>query len=232
MELQLRFLERATEFDALHGFAEYVPDSAHILSLWADTLTRLHAGDFAGLRGRLDWVMKRAVLEQALDENPGWSWDARELTYLDQVYSSLDPADSLFLSLEAEGLIEPLATEAEISRFVIEPPADTRAWTRAMVLRAADERSVNSVDWDRIELDIGRFSARRICIPLPDPLGATESQTAPAFSQAEDLATVLSELPGAGIDVRVERSYALDTAVSLLDHYGIHQYTHPEEEDQ
>lgn len=221
VELQLRFLEQAREFDARHGFAEFVPESTQILDLWEDTLMKLHARDFPSLRGRLDWLMKRALLEQALKENPDWEWDSAEITYLDQIYSSIDPANSLFLPLEAEGLIEPVATEDEISRFVAQPPEDTRAWTRAMLLRAAGRDRVTSVDWDRIELDTPEQTPGRISIPLPDPLGATRSDVAPAFAEAMDFSALLTELPRVGIDARARTNYFMETAVSLLDHYGI-----------
>lgn len=224
VDLQCRFLEQAQEFDARHGFAEFVPDATQILELWGDTLMKLQARDFPSLRGRLDWIMKRSVLQQSIDAHPDWEWDSPELTYLDQIYSSIDPADSLFLALDAEGLIESLATETEIAGFVTEPPENTRAWTRAMLLRAAGRNRVAAADWDRIELKSPNGHSQRIHIPLPDPLGATKSDAQQAFSKAPNLSLLLKELSRVGINAQARRNDVIESAVSLLDSYGIRHF--------
>ena len=146
VELQLKFLEQARAFDARHGFEEFVEGAEQIIALWEDTLQKLQSRDMSGLQGRIDWIMKRALLEQALTEHPQWSWKSTELTYLDQIYSSLDPNDGLFLSLQDAGHFEAIASESEIAGFVGEPPGNTRAWTRAMLLRAVDPDQVAHVD--------------------------------------------------------------------------------------
>ena len=104
VELQLKFLERARAFDARHGFADVVAGAGQIMELWEDTLLKLQSHSFASLRGRIDWITKRALLEQALAEHADWDWDCSELVYLDQIYSSIDPANGLFLSLDAAGV--------------------------------------------------------------------------------------------------------------------------------
>ena len=218
VELQLKFLEQARAFDADRGFAGIVADADVIMALWEDTLQKLHARDFSSLCGRIDWVMKRALLEQALAEHPDWSWSSPELVYLDQIYSSIDPNDSLFLSLDAAGLFEPVATEAEIARFVTTPPENTRAWTRAMLLRAAGPDRVVDVDWDRIQLKADDGYSRRMHVRLPDPLGAVKAAASPVFSEAEDLPGLLDGLQRAGIIATAhDRSSTRPTAVGLLD---------------
>jgi proteasome accessory factor A len=217
VELQLKFLEQARAFDACHGFAGVVADAQQIMTLWEDTLLKLQSRAFASLRGRIDWVMKRALLEQALAEHSKWSWRSSELMYLDQIYSSIDPDDGLFLSLDAAGLFEPVATEAEITGFVSEPPENTRAWTRAMLLRAAGPDRVAKVDWDRIELQPAGAYWRRTHIQLPDPLGATRSAAESVFSEAADFSSLLDGLHSAGVIVEAQDHYSTGSAVSLLD---------------
>jgi len=222
VELQLKFLEQARAFDDEGGFEGLVEGARQIIALWEDTLVRLEARDFLNLRGRIDWVMKRALLEQALAEHPQWTWDSSEITYLDQIYSSLDPADGLFLSLDAAGHFEPIASEPEIARFVSEPPENTRAWTRAMLLRAADPEHVVHVDWDRIVMNSIVGDWQRTQIELPNPLGATRSTTQPAFAGSEDFASLLQGLQTLGV-----KSNTTDYVSPRMTVYPLQGYQHP-----
>lgn len=202
VELQLKFLEQARAFDSKHGFSEFVPESDLILDLWEDTLEKLRSRDFDSLGSRLDWVTKRALLDQTLSEHPGLEWNSAEITYLDQTYASIDPTDSLFYSLYDANFFEPVASEAEIANFVTNPPENTRAWTRAMLLRSAGPKRVADVDWDCIKLKRKRGHRRKNHIHLADPLGATKSQVGPIVTAADDFPALLAELPGAGIDTQ------------------------------
>ena len=220
VELQLKFLEQAKVFETQGRFAGVVADAQEILTLWEDTLLKLHSRAFVSLRSRIDWIMKRALCEQALDEHPDWSWRSPELTHLDQIYASIDPSDGLFLSLDAAGLFEPVATEAEIAHFVSEPPVSTRAWTRAMLLRAAGPDRVAHVDWDKIELKstsggyLGRTQIR-----LPDPIGATRLDSEPIFSEADDFSSLLEGLRRAGVITEPQDHRSTGSALSLIDTY-------------
>lgn len=222
VELQLKFLEQAKAFDARHGFEEFVEGAAQIIALWEDTLLKLQSQDMAGLRGRIDWIMKRALLEQALVEHPQWDWDSTELTYLDQIYSSLDPDDGLFVALQDAGHFEAVANEAEIAAFVSEPPANTRAWTRAMLLRAIDPEQVTLVDWDRIVMRCADAGRRQTQIDLPDPLGATRSTTEHAFSDSADFTSLLQRLHEVGVKTSTTENVSTGMTV-----YPIQGYHHP-----
>lgn len=200
VELQLKFLEQAKLYERTRGFDKYVPDAHHIIALWEDTLLKLASRNFTDLRGRIDWITKRALLDQALQRHPGWNWDSPEVTHIDQIYSSIDPADGLFLSLEESGLIEPIASESEIAAFIDNPPEDTRAWTRAMLLRALNSDQVAHIDWDMIVLKAANGETRRIRIELPDPLGATRAQTLPVFSEPGDASELLARLRQHGVE--------------------------------
>ena len=208
VELQLKFLEHARSFVDHHGFEGVVPGAQQIMALWEDTLLKLHSRNFVSLRGRIDWILKRALLDQALAEHAEWNWDSPELIYLDQIYSSIDPSDGSFISLDAAGHFEPVATEAEIARFVNDPPENTRAWTRAMLLRAAGSDRVVDIDWDRIDLKPAAGDWSRTFIQLPNPLGATRSETEPVFSEAADFPSLLKGLQSANVMMEVQDHYS------------------------
>ncbi len=134
VEWQLLFLEEARQFVAAGGCEGIVPRAQEILVLATDTLEKLHAGDLPALAGRLDWVLKLFILNRAIEQHPGLTWASPQLKHLDHVYSSLDPDEGLYWLYEKAGVVEPIATPGAIERLVHEPPDDTRAFTRAMLL--------------------------------------------------------------------------------------------------
>lgn len=196
VELQLEFLEQAQRFAETHGFAGLVPDAELILALWQDTLGKLATGDLESLRGRLDWVMKLALIEQA--RHSGWGAESPNLVHLDQIYASLDEGDGLFLSVQRAGLVEQVATETEITRFVCDPPEDTRAWIRAMLLRTAGPERIAHVDWDEIELTRAAAHGARTRLRLADPLVA-RADVERAFVEAPDFASLVESLERSGV---------------------------------
>lgn len=177
LELQERFLERALHHRDTHGF-DTVPRANEILSLWEDTLSKLAAEEFDALAGRIDWILKQRLLERALTQRSELNWKSPELRYLDQIFGSLDPEEGLFWPHVGSGLVESWVSDAEITHFENEPPEDTRAWARAMVLRHFDGDEIERVDWDRIVLRTNEPGARsRVELALDDPLGFTRKTT-------------------------------------------------------
>ena len=87
-------------------------------------------------------------------------------------------------------------TEAEIEHFVHEPPDDTRAWTRAMLLRRAGAESVDEVDWDAMwfrRAGDGHWPVLR-GLRLDDPLGFTRAAVEPILRAALTLDQALDAL--------------------------------------
>jgi proteasome accessory factor A len=165
-----------------HGLPT-VPRAGELLELWEAVLAQLEARDWDALAPRLDWVLKRTLLARAR-ERAGVDWDAPELRHLDQIYGSLDPDEGLFLQCERAGLVEQAFDEERIAHFECNPPEDTRAWTRAMVLRHFDEHEIVEVDWDRVELELrddDGLGLRRFVLALPDPVGFTRADGAEAI---------------------------------------------------
>ena len=172
IELQSMFCERARAHVDAGRCDGLVPGASAIVELWEETLDLLARRDFDRLEPRLDWVLKRAQLERALSAR-GLDWSAPAAKHLDHLYASLDPAEGLYWILEAAGCTETVADEARVEHFMHAAPDDTRAWTRAMLLKNVSRERIRSIDWDSIYLapaDPGRASVR---VDLPDPLGHT-----------------------------------------------------------
>jgi hypothetical protein len=154
-----------------------VRDSGAILELWEDTLTKLETGSIDALRSRLDWVLKRDLIELTLRDRPDLDWGSSEAKHLDLIYSSLDEGEGLYWACERQGLVRQLVTHAEIHRFTRQPPADTRAWTRAWLLRALASGGVEDVDWDHVTFAAsdGPHGGAARTVRLNDPLGFTRA---------------------------------------------------------
>lgn len=172
VDLQRMFWECARSYVDSGGCEDLVPGAAFILDLWGDTLDKLAVCDFDALAPRIDWVLKQAQIQRAL-ENRGLGWSAPEAKHLDHVYSSLDPDEGMYWPLERAGLTQTLVEEAWIERLKSTPPVDTRAWSRAMLLKKLPRECISGVDWDRIELTPVDPAKGRLILHLPDPLGHT-----------------------------------------------------------
>ncbi len=199
VELQLEFLARARRFVEAGGCEGIVPRAEDIMALWADTLERLRTRDFDSLVGRLDWVLKREALRRARIRHPRLEWRSPEMKVLEQRYASLDPEEGLYWAYERAGVVERVVDDAAIDHFEHEPPADTRAWTRAMLLRLAGRRGIESVDWDcmRFAPIPGDWVAEQV--DLADPLRFTRAERRDLFTSDASLADVLRALAAAPV---------------------------------
>ena len=150
VELQLRFLAASRRFVDAGGCNGIVPRASEIVDLWEDTLHKLRQGDFDSLSRRLDWVLKRNMLQRVMSQR-SLAWTSPELKHLDQLFASLDQIEGLFWAFERAGAVDRIVDDQSIRRALDNPPDDTRAWTRAQLLRMGAD-ACEEVDWDVIRL--------------------------------------------------------------------------------
>lgn len=196
VELQEAFLERARRFVADGGCDGVVPRADEIVALWADTLALLRRGDEDALARRLDWVLKRRLLRRAMDRRPSLSWRSADVKMLDHLYASVDTERGLYWQVAASGGSDLLVDDETIRRHETEPPDDTRAYARAMLLRTAGAARVDHVDWDVVRVARrSRDPARRIArVDLPDPRRGTRAEVGHLFDGTRDLDDILHAL--------------------------------------
>src|SRR5262249_25331791 len=156
VEVQRRLADLAGEFIASGEAGASVPGAQEILACWHETLDMLQKRDLGALARRVDWALKYLVIERQRTRR-GLSWSSPEVKALDLRYASLAPEEGLFLQLAGAGQVERMPSEEEITRFVSEPPDDTRAYLRAHLLRRLGEQ-VTDVDWESMRF--GRGSER------------------------------------------------------------------------
>jgi hypothetical protein len=75
---------------------------------------------------------------------------------------------------------------------------NTRAWTRAHLLRLAGPARVDEVDWDLVGLTAGSWrpfrGAGRQTVDLPCPFGATKADNEGLFSRGRSLEEIVEQL--------------------------------------
>jgi len=197
VEMQQAFLDEAQRFCDRGRCGEMVPQAAEILALWGDTLEKLRRRDLDALAGRLDWVLKLRILEELMTRQPQLTWSSPEVKHIDLVYSSLDVETGLYWNYEMAGVTERIVEDKRIERFVHEPPEDTRAWTRARLLRLAPADRMQHVDWDTMSFKGTSGSGWPLyrTLRLPEPLGLSRSDTEHLFAPEAKLDDVLDGLP-------------------------------------
>jgi hypothetical protein len=158
IELQ-RFYHQACR-DYVERLARESPDDPRqaeardVLDRWGRALDDLRQ-DRQQLVGRVDWVTKEFLLDQA---GNGESHESRKK--IDLCYHELT-AEGYFDRLRAAGQVTSILSTEELDRAMRTPPAGTPATMRGHILRefsAGDGRLV--VDWNWVV--IGRGKARRV----------------------------------------------------------------------
>jgi proteasome accessory factor A len=190
LEHQRKVLDRAVRFAARGKLSGIVPGAEEILSTWDETLTGLEQ-DPLTQAGRLDWVLKKLVLDDArverhLEEGGG------ELAHLDQAFHSLDRNEGPFWTCLEAGLVDRVVSDREIAQLECEPPEETRAFARAHLLRRAGS-SLRGGSWSEIRL-VGFDSSGETVISLEDPLRFGRSETGAILGSGTSFAEAVQTL--------------------------------------
>jgi hypothetical protein len=117
------------------------------------------------------------------------------MKHLDHAYSDLDPCQGLYWACEEDQTVRHIVHQAEIERFIHSPPDETRAWTRAMLLRRAHQSNVQHIDWDMIRFgawQTGRFVERTV--HLPHPMSMSRADNEALFERCESLSQLLRQI--------------------------------------
>jgi len=166
------------------------PDTAEVMTRWADVLTRLGHDPMTCAR-ELDWVAKLRLL-QAYRDRDGLAWTEPRLAALDIQWSDVRPARSVFLKLRKTGQVTELIDEAAAQAAVSTPPEDTRAWFRGECLRRY-AANVVSASWDSLIFEVpGQTALQRL--PMLEPLRGTRAQLEAVLDRSPDVGSLLREL--------------------------------------
>jgi proteasome accessory factor A len=135
-----------------------------VLSEWESILDGLEKNPME-LGDRVDWVAKRKIVEQYIEEE-GVQWHDDALQSVDLEYHNIDPEKSLFHALQQMGETKRVIDELDVIDAMTEPPPNTRAKGRSDLVREVLARGSGKFylfDWNGVALD------RHTYIEMPDP---------------------------------------------------------------
>jgi hypothetical protein len=158
LEIQSLCLEKALQyFDANTLSAE----EAQWLQNWESILSGLQdikirqsdmaiERDGAELRRKIDWILKLWLLDRSRSNGA----DEKQLKKLDLKYHDLDPATGLYERCLALDLVDRMIPERDIAAARREPPQNTRARLRGLVVQDTYEKAVDVKikDWEQIRI--------------------------------------------------------------------------------
>lgn len=208
LEIQTAFLESVCDWYEGKYLAEHEPNPEYeeIVDAWMRALGAL-GRDPTELATVLDCWAKKKLVEQMLEES-GYSLDdvvrnsdASDIALsADYLYHSVDENESHYSALLRDGFIECLIEPRAIEKALTEPPQDTRAYLRSILisylldLTNADASIYAS--WHGVSAVTRRtlWPKSLIRIQMPNPLRGTKLDTDAAFAGAPDLRTLEKRL--------------------------------------
>jgi Pup amidohydrolase len=191
VQLQMEYAEQARKYVEDRYGSDVDETTADVLERWESVLSRLEA-DPMTLSRELDWVAKMQILE-GYRSRDGLDWSSPRLEAIDLQYSDVRPDKGLFNKLQASGRFERIVTDAEVTRAILSPPEDTRAYFRGRCLELYPDE-VAAASWDSVIFDLpGRESLQRV--PTLEPLRGTKEHVGDLFERcanAEELVRIIT----------------------------------------
>ncbi len=189
IDVQRAYLDQAVRFVERGGEAD--EQTADVLRRWAEVLDVL-ADDPLRLADRLDWPAKLRLLE-GYRARDGLAWGDSRLQLVDLQYSDVRPDKGLYHRLVARGSMQRLLTDDEVTRAMVTPPGDTRAFFRGECLRRFPAQ-VAAASWDSVVFDLGRENLVRI--PTMEPLRGTREHVGALFESTSTAQELVDTITG------------------------------------
>jgi proteasome accessory factor PafA2 len=189
IDVQRAYLDQAERFVDRGGEAD--EQTADVLQRWAEVLDDLST-DPMRLADRLDWPAKLRLLE-GYRSRDGLSWGDSRLQLVDLQYSDVRPDKGLYHRLVARGSMQRLLTDEEVTRAMMTPPSDTRAFFRGECLRRFPAQ-VAAASWDSVVFDLGRENLVRI--PTMEPLRGTRDHVGLLFESTSSAQELVDTITG------------------------------------
>src|SRR6266508_2304193 len=188
VELQWEYLDHAKKYVEER---DATAENLEVLQRWEAVLTALE-DDPLSLHRELDWVAKYRVLE-GYRERDGLAWNDPKLRLVDLQYHDVRRDKGLYHRLAATGKVERLTTDDEVTRAMLDPPEDTRAYFRGRCIEQFPEAIV-AASWDSQIFDTGRDVLQRV--PMREPLRGTRAHVEGLLAGVPDAATLVDRLQG------------------------------------
>jgi Pup amidohydrolase len=186
VDLQHEYLQYAQRYVVERGGDAATCD---VLQKWEHVLDRLAADPFS-LRRELDWVAKWHLLTSYMDRRAE-DWNSSRVAMMDLQYHDLRQDRGLYFLMERQGAVERILTEQEIADAIENPPVDTRAYFRGMVLKKFRDQ-VFGVNWDSLSFNLGEGPIKRIL--MEEPLKGTRAHVQGLLDRSTTAAELVANL--------------------------------------
>ncbi|HTP40956.1 MAG TPA: proteasome accessory factor PafA2 family protein, partial [Nitrospiria bacterium] len=187
IEIQRRYC------DAVARLRDTPPWAADVLTQWSSLLDQL-AEEPRQLARRLDWVMKRELIESYMTKK-GIDWNDPRVALMDLQFHDLRLDRGLYYKLEREGFVDRLLGEQEIVSAAEYPPTDSRAYFRSACLKKFP-KEVYAASWTSVLFEAGGGLVKRV--PLMEPLRGTAALTERLVKESDSVEQLLDRLTGQG----------------------------------
>ncbi len=149
LDIQSEYLNRALRFAEHHDLCDEEKKS---LTMWEYCLATIEE-DPLKLDREVDWVIKHSLIEDYRSRHNLTLADPK-VAMVDLQYHDVNRDRSLFYLMQQRGMVERIATDAEIAYAVEHPPQTTRARLRGEFINRAKERKRDyTVDWVHLKLN-------------------------------------------------------------------------------
>ena len=148
-EIQSEYLTRALRYAKRKGLPE---QEQLALEMWEHVMTGIET-DPLKLQREVDWVIKYHMIDQYQAKHDLQLASPR-VALLDLAYHDITRSRSLYSMMERRGMVDRIATDAEIDIAMETPPQTTRARLRGAFIKRAKERKRDyTVDWVHLKLN-------------------------------------------------------------------------------
>ncbi len=186
VDIQWEYLAMVGRYLAEQGATVEQQD---LVRRWETVLAQL-AQEPLALQRELDWVAKWHLLTSYMDRR-GEDWESPRVAMVDLQYHDLRPERGLYYLLERKGAMERIVTDQDIADAIENPPEDTRAYFRGMVLKKFREQ-VFGVNWDSLSFNLGEGPIKRIL--MEEPLKGTKAHVQALLERSRTAAELVANL--------------------------------------
>ena len=154
----LKFLKKRKVLFSSENFQEF----KEIIKEWGNVLKKLKTNPML-LKREIDWVMKKNLMDE-YQKKKNLKRLTSALKMIDLQYHNIDRNQGLYYLLEKEGLARRLFNDDEIEKAIVNPPSDTRAKWRGLIVSFCEDNGIPyRANWTE-------FHFPAVCAKLIKPL--------------------------------------------------------------
>ncbi|PXA77342.1 hypothetical protein DCC26_08390, partial [Auritidibacter sp. NML120779] len=171
LDLLERYLEAAE--DHVQRFQITDEQTRQVLYEWRTAVDGLRTDPYQ-FSDRIEWLGKYRLLDAMRARTATGRWDEAKLAMMDLQWADIRPDKGLYHALVARGSIRQLVDDTVVHRAVMDPPEDTRAYTRGRSIGIFGAH-LAGVSWDNLVFR-PYHEGRLYRLDLREPLAGSKAE--------------------------------------------------------